>query len=587
MNDLSLPGGGLLPAELVSFVGRRRELGEVRRLLGERRLVTLTGFGGVGKSRLALRVASQVRRGFRDGVRCVDVAGLWDREFPGREVRGLEGLACFVGRELGLSGRPGRAWLPVLVEYLGSRSLLLVLDNCERLIPVCGALVEVLLRACPGLRILATSREPLRVSGERMVLVSPLAVPDVRRRPMLAELAVCESVALFADRAESVAAGFRLGEDNCVVVAEICRRLEGVPLAIELVTPWVRALDLREILDRLGDRLGLLVRGSRSAPERHQSMRACVDWSWELCTKPERMLWRRLSVFVDGFELDAVEAVCADDELPVGEVLNAVAGLVDKSILVSDDEDGGGVTRYRMMETVREHGRRRLWEAGEEELFHERHHDWYQGLVTDGGESGDGTWLERIHRARENLTAVLDYCLTGPGDAEAALRLAVDLPWLYWWGGCPLGEGRGRLDRLVTGTWEPTVARARALLLTAELALGQGDVQAAVRLLSEGERLAGRLGDPVALAAAAMARGWAALCAGDAAGTAAALGEGRAMLDRAPGSDLELRLLLMVVVVAAAVGDREQVSACRQRIRVVTGGGSGWQAVRWVFAVAA
>ncbi|HEV2372771.1 MAG TPA: NB-ARC domain-containing protein [Streptosporangiaceae bacterium] len=311
---------GNLPAELTSFVGRRAELAEVKRLLAESRLVTLTGVGGVGKTRLALRAAAGLRRAFRDGVWLVQLDQLRDEAL----------VTQAVAETLGLDDRAGHALATTLTDYLAGRELLLVLDNCEHLVDAVAKLADLLLRAAAGLRILATSRETLNITGETVYAVPPLRAPEAGRQLSVAELARFPAPGLFAERAAQVLPGFALTEANTAAVAGICRRLEGLPLAIELAAARLPVLSPEQIEARLGARLDLLTRGGRTQPARQQTLRASIEWSYELCSQAERLLWARLSVFADGFELDAAEGICADHRLAVEQVLELLAALAGK-----------------------------------------------------------------------------------------------------------------------------------------------------------------------------------------------------------------------------------------------------------------
>src|SRR6516225_5102329 len=313
-----------LPAELTSFVGRRGELAEVRRLLAGSRLVTLTGIGGVGKTRLALRAAAGLRRAFRDGVWLVQFDQLRDPALVAQAVAG----------GLGLQDRAGYSPAASLAEYLAGRQLLLVLDNCEHLVDAVAKLADMLLREAAGLRVLATSRESLNMTGETVLPVPPLAAPEAGRRLSVAELARFPAAGLFAERAAQVLPGFALTEANMTAVAGICRQLEGLPLAIELAAARLPVLSPEQINARLSDRLGLLTRGGRTRPARQQTLRASIEWSYQLCSQAERLVWARLSVFAAGFELDAAEGICADDRLATDQVLELVAALASKSILI-------------------------------------------------------------------------------------------------------------------------------------------------------------------------------------------------------------------------------------------------------------
>jgi predicted ATPase/DNA-binding CsgD family transcriptional regulator len=359
---------GNLPLQLTSFVGRRSEVAEVKRMLSASRLVTLKGPGGVGKTRLALKVATDVRRAFGDGVWLVELGQLRDPAL----------LPHTLAESVGLWEQPGRPLTAALEEYLAPRRLLLVLDNCEHLVEAVAVEVDLLLRFCPELRVLATSREPLGILGEVMLSVPPLSVPDPHRPCSLPELSRFEAVRLFADRAASAVPDFDLTEDNQLAVVEICQRLDGLPLAIELAAVRLRALSAQEIAHRLSDRYQLLTTGSRAAPARQQTLRACIQWSYDLCSPPEQLLWARLAVFDGGFELNAAEGICAGDGLAQANMLDLVASLVDKSILVGER---GAVMRYRMLDSIREFGREKLQQTGEYAALRRRHRGWYADLV--------------------------------------------------------------------------------------------------------------------------------------------------------------------------------------------------------------
>jgi predicted ATPase/DNA-binding CsgD family transcriptional regulator len=568
---------GNLPSGLSSFIGRRRELREVKQLLGESRLVTLTGPGGTGKTRLSLRVGAELRRAFPGGVWFVDLTQLHDPGPLTQDARDPDGLAFLVAATLGLHQQGRGSPLDLLAERLAGRQLLLILDNCEHLIPACALVADALLRGCPDLRILATSREPLIIAGEAHFAVPPLPAPDPRQRPSLAELSRYESVELFVARAQGAVRGFRLSEANHVAVAELCHRLDGLPLAIQLAAAQTRVLTLQQILGRLTDRFTLLSDGTRGAPERQQTLRACVDWSFDLCSKPERMLWARLSVFAGGFELDAVEGICADENLPAHDLLDLVAGLVDKSILIRDDDRDGHAeqARYRMLETIREYGEEKLIEAGEDAVLRHRHRDWHRCLVARASaewvSDRQAYWLARLAREHPNLRAAVEACLTDPGQAEPCLRLAVSLPGSYWRVRGLFGEGRRWLDHALAKATAPTTVRARALVIGSQLAFWQGDATAGVRLLDEGEELARRLGGTVELAHAAFLRGTGALYANDLPVAIETLGRARTTLSRAPNRDLDLYLYVVntFCVAAGLAGDQERATALQREVLAI------------------
>src|ERR671916_121532 len=360
-----------LPSELSSFVGREEELAEVKRLLENGRLLTLTGSGGCGKTRLALAVARELVEGFEDGVWLVELASLADPSL----------VPQVVAFTLGVREQPGRSLTETLSDYLSSKKMLLVLDNCEHLIEACATLAEALLRSCPELRVMATSREALGITGEVAWHVPSLSLPDVRRLPDIESLPRYESARLFVERAAAVKQTFTLTDQNAVAVAQVCYRLDGIPLAIELAAARAKVLSVEQIADRLNDPFGLLSAGGRTAMPRHRTLHATMDWSHELLPDEERALFRRLSVFAGGFSLEAAESVCAGEELERDEVLELLSHLVDKSLVVA--REVSGEARYRLLETVRQYAREKLSESDEAELLRERHAGFYLALAEE------------------------------------------------------------------------------------------------------------------------------------------------------------------------------------------------------------
>jgi len=556
-----------LPADLNSFVGRRRELSRLKRLLASSRIVTLTGVGGVGKTRLALHLARQLARGFPDGVYLVALDQLNDPELVDAAVAGVLGL------RVPADGVPRQA----LRDYLSGRRLLLVLDNCEHLRDACATLVGSLAPGCPELRILATSREPLRVPGEIAVTAPVLSVPERDEQSALSALTQYEAICLFADRGTAVDRSFVLTEDNRAAVVAICRRLDGLPLAIELAAAWLRALTPAEILHRLDDRWRLLSKGLRGMPPRQQTLKASIEWSFTLCSPEEQRLWTRLAVFSGGFQADAVREVCADELVPGQRVPELLAGLVGKSILIADEHRFG--TRHRMLETIAEYARARLSESGERHALRRRHRDWCERLalrmhdewISDRQEH----WLDRMHREHPNLRAALDACLNEPDDAErhgaeAALRILVALPPAYLWARDLLGEIRRRLDQALAGNAPATGIGARALVLAGQLAVAQGDLTAAAPLLAQGRELARRLDDRPALAFAGYAFGNAAMYAGDPAAALAEFATGLAVSTGLPTLNQRLDLLLVMAIAAGLAGDERRAGGCYEEILTLT-----------------
>ncbi|MFE5708766.1 protein kinase [Rhodococcus koreensis] len=473
---------GNLPLELTSFVGRRHELAETKKALSTSRLVTLTGMGGVGKTRLALRVATESRRAFKDGVWLVELG----------ELRDAMLVASSVSLAFGLRNHSADPPLTMLTDYLLDRRLLLVLDNCEHLVVAAAILAEKLLRTCPGLRILATSREPLGVGGEAAIRVPPMSVPDMDRAS--SSRGVYESVTLFTERAVTAVPDFEITEANRAAVAQICQRLDGLPLPIELAAVRLRAMSAQQILDRLTDRYRLLTVGSRIAPSRQQTLRLCIDWSYELCTPQEQRLWARLAVFAGSFELDAAEVICAGDG-PPADLFDVVASLVDKSILIR--EEPGAVVRYRLLDTLREYGWEKLHTVGEDDVLRRRHRDCYAqlGLQAEAEwvSPHQRDWITRLERETPNLRDALRFCVDEADEAETGLRIAAAL-FPFWTARGHLTEGRLWFDRVLDArSGDPTAGQAKALYLASVLACMQGDLPVGTTLLAEAEEISDRV----------------------------------------------------------------------------------------------
>ncbi|MFD3516849.1 ATP-binding protein [Streptomyces sp. NPDC058657] len=503
---------GMLPVEVTGFVGRISELEHVRELLRNSRLATLTGPGGVGKSRLALRTALSLKGEYDDGVVLVELSALLDPEL----------LPGAVASTLGLSEQSGRTMLDVVVEHLENRRVLLVLDTCEHLLDACAALADLLLREAPGVTVLATSRQPLDAPGEHTLPVPPLGDED--------------AIALFAQRAAAVVPGFVVDARNRGNVLALCTRLDGIPLAIELATVRLRALSLEQLVARLEHRFQVLTGGRRSAAlPRHQTLRTAIDWSYDLCSPPERLLWARLSVFAGSFDLGAVEEVCADDEdgprdtdgprdadsadgprdahrteaqqagggigstggagsgLSRDEILEHLIGLVDKSVVLRDGDQGA---RYRLLDTIREYGGDRCTPV-ERERCRRRHRDHYLGRASYffemllSAEQVPLYW--QLHRDLADLRSALEYSLSRPDGVRPALVMAARL-WPFWSTAGLLKEGRYWLEKGLALDKGASRERAQALLWGSLLAIMQGDVGLAHTGFEETVRVAAECG---------------------------------------------------------------------------------------------
>ncbi|TQM09153.1 BTAD domain-containing putative transcriptional regulator [Pseudonocardia kunmingensis] len=517
-----------IAAPLTELVGRAEAISGVRERLRTARLVTLTGPGGVGKTSLAVAVASDTPHG--DGAYLVELAGLDRQACPESEWPAERWVAEAVAAALGV--RDADRLVARIGEALAGRRVLLVLDNCEQVVEAVAALAEQLLRAAPELRILATSREPLGVAGEVLREVPPLELPSDPEGADLAAVRAASAVQLFAARAAASAPGFVLDATTAPVVAAICRRLDGLPLALELAAGRVRALGVHGVLARLDDRFALLSGGPRGAPDRQRTLRAVIDWSWGLLTPAERVVLRRLAVHPEGCDLDAAEAVCAGGGVGRGEVLDLLARLVDRSLVVSRPGPGGS-PRFRLLETVAAYGLERMAEVGELELVRRRHSRHYLALAEQAEpelrRADQQHWLERLDAEAANLRAALDHLVQQADGAEPALRLAQALCW-YWFLRGRIGEAtRSLRAALAVPGSAPAAARTQAEAWLAALRVLDGEPPDAAALdLSD-------LPDPVARARAQWFLGYALTTVGDVRGgplTTAALATFEALGDR-------------------------------------------------------
>jgi non-specific serine/threonine protein kinase len=496
-----------LPVQLTSFIGREREKAEVRGLLSSTRCLTLTGSGGSGKTRLALEVAAEALEAFPDGVWLVELAPLSDPDLVPRAVASA----------LGVSEQPGRVLTETLADSLRGKSVLLILDNSEHLVAACAHLADALLRACPNLRILATSREALGVTGETMRRVPSLSLPDPQRLPPLDQFKQYEAVRLFVDRASASAPQFAVTRSNAPAVAQVCHRLDGIPLAIELAAARVKVLAVEQIASRLDDRFRLLTGGSRTVLPRHQTLGAAMDWSYDLLSEQERTVLRRLSVFAGGWTLDAAEAVCSGNGIDASAILDLLTQLVDKSLVVVETK--GKEARYGQLETVRLYAQDRLLTSGEAGEVRTRHRTWYLGLAERADAAMHGPeqtmWLNRLEVEHDNLRAALGWSTTEQDDAQTGLRLAAALAE-FWDAHTHWSEGRKWLETaLAESPLRKSIARVRALFGESRVLWRQGDNERAVVLCEESLALARELGDRTGIVQALHGRASVASARGD------------------------------------------------------------------------
>ncbi|WP_240796196.1 AAA family ATPase [Streptomyces sp. RFCAC02] len=484
---------GNLPADITTFIGRRDEIAAVRQQIASARLVTVTGAGGVGKTRAALQAARQSQERFPDGVWLVELGSVRDPDLLGHAVVDALGI-------IDQSRRPPQT---VLMEHLADRRALLLLDGTEHLAEPCAELVHELLRRAPRLRVLVTGRRPLDVAGEVLFPLEPLTAPPAVPAPAAAPaggpdtmVPAGDAVALFAERAAAVVPHFRATGATGRVVAEICHRLDGIPLAVELAASRLRTLSPEQILERLDDRFHLLVGGARGVPAHHRTLRTAVGWSHELCSPRERLLWARLSVFAGSFDLDAVEYVCVGGGLEQDEVLDVLGELVAQSV-VSREETPAGL-RYRMLDTLRAYGGDWLEASGDAPRMRRRLRDWCTGLVTycelDWFGARQAEVAARLDAEMPNLRLALDYALEDEEDGRYALHLAGTL-WFDWVGCGRLAEGRHWLDRVLELDTDHEESRLLALWAYGYISVLQGDTVGALSVLHECREGAERTGN--------------------------------------------------------------------------------------------
>ncbi|MFI1166288.1 ATP-binding protein [Streptomyces sp. NPDC020801] len=560
-------GATNLPEEATSFIGRRHELATARRLLSQSRLLTLTGPGGVGKTRLALRLAAHTRRSYPSGVWLVDVA----------EVETEQALTDLLLEALDLDDGLGHRAVAGLAARVRTERMLIVLDNCEHLLGPCAVLANTLLESAPHLQIIATSRQALGVSGERLLTVPPLAAPDPDDASSPSTARPNEALDLFIDRAAYVSGDFTLTEEDRRVAARICHRLDGIPLAIELAAARLRVLTCQQILERLDDRFGLLTGGSGVTMPRQQTLRATLDWSFDLCSSHEQLLWARLSVFCGGVDLETAESVCSGTGLRREEILDVLAGLTDKSVLFRDG--GGSPVRYRMLETLRRYGLERLRDRGEVLALQCRHRNHFRALVLQADKEWftgrQSAWSARIRKERSNIRAAMQFCLQEPGEEEAGLEMAAAI-WSHRFCAGGLAEERQWLTEALASATAPSPTRARALWADAWLALLCGDTAAAEGRLAECRALAQSLGDPPTRAHAEQLAGLCALFRDDFRGAVRRLEAALAQYRRQENAGSTWVTLFLLSLACCLGGDARAIGLAQESLALCDDNGAQW-----------
>ena len=474
-----------LPIEATSFVGRRQELREVKRLLATTRLLTLTGSGGVGKTRLGLRAAAELERGFPDGVWFAPLASIQDPM--------LVSQAVFAA--LGAQDQSAGWSLVTLTDHLADKRLLLVLDNCEHLLDACAVLASTLLRACPNLRLMATSRQALGVDGEVRLPVPPMALPGDGDEESVERLANAEAVSLLSERAAAVLPGFAVNAGNATSVLQLCRRLDGIPLALELAAVRLGALSLDQLNEGLATELAVLGNANRGADARQQTLEATIGWSYGLLDEVEQLLWARLSAFAGGFDAEAATAICSDERVPANRLVEVLGALVEKSI-VRRELTNGNAPRYWLLDTIRQYGKDHLRRIGEESSTRERHLDWMAGLARAAGAFDDRQVesFRRMDSERDNLWAALEFCLGEPRAATRGAELAQHLV-PYWTCRGPFGDVRRILTSLAEQAPDDSRPRAHFLRAAAAIASSQNDFDLSVSMGRESVRISALLND--------------------------------------------------------------------------------------------
>ena len=540
---------GNLPAEATTFVGRRRELGEIRRKLATARVVSLVGPGGVGKTRLALRAGTELARSFADGAWLVELGEIGEAALVTDAVLGA----------LDLRDQAAARPMDILIAHLRERRLLLLLDNCEHLLEAAARLISEILRAAPGVRVITTTREPLQVPGEYVMPVPPLELPAVDGAEPLVQLKQNEAIMLFTERAAAASGAFELTASNRAAVVAVCRRLDGVPLAIELAAVRTRVLSVEQIVHRLSDRFALLTGGGRAALPRHQTLRLAIDWSYEQLTTAEQVLLRRLCVFAAHFTLEDVAGVCSADEAPESEALDLLASIVDKSLVTR--EDVRGTVCYRLHETMREYARVKLHEADEEDLLRERCVEHYRLTCLRSADEARYhlvEWLAWADLEIDNLRSVLHQCVAR-GDLARGLDIAASMR--YYWITHGTTEAVRWLDQLLPAGDASAPTMVRAYHLRGWLSMLQGDPAGGRPWIAQAVAIARQSGERVLLSEALSISASTATVAGDPEAARRHLDEAQAVNSGLDAFPATIELLLSQSIHAIFQGDLETARA--------------------------
>ena len=556
---------GNLPVELTSFVGRRQGLADLKHALASNRLLTLTGAGGVGKTKLALRAGRESSRQYPDGVWFVELAPIQDPKL----------IPQAVVAALGLQDHSSSWAVSNLGDYLVDKRPLLILDNCEHVHDAAAVLAGTLLRACPEVRILATSRQALGVTGEVVIDVPPLALPEVGDAST-ESLLRSDAAALFVERASAVQHGFAVDAGNAAAVLNVCTHLDGIPLALELAAVRLKSLGL-DALDRgLKARLGALGTGDRSVSPRQQTLEAAIDWSYQLLGDHERLLWTRLSVFAGGFELDAAQAVCGGDGLPAEEIPELVGGLVEKSVLKR--RQGDTADRFRLLEPLRQFGMERLAHGGGETGLRSRHLAWVRQLAAEAGanDSRQVGAFERAHRERSNIWSALEYCLTAPDRVDLGAEICLDL-WIYWACQGPVSDVRRLMADLLDQLPRADRSRGTVLWVAAMLAAQDGDPLTSGRNAEEALAIGRTLNDAEIVGWSLQGRGYAAYVERRWDDLLAAATESLTLARTMGSAFRELSALGLLAVAHTARGEPDEgIAVARDAIRLSERIGESW-----------